>query len=160
MVAGGSPFLEFPCYSFLDLQRTTGAGGDGELAGNLGKNGPLNGFSEWFTWRLHTGQPFCDPGLRQTTTMGWEDYFQSTAYIRSNIPIRNCSTARDVNYMLKKFIDAARRPYREFKNLYTRDLHCPKVLLENIALFSVLGRTLNLKANTMPSWLVGVPAHM
>lgn len=63
LVVAGKPFLEFPQYSILDLQRTTGVcGGPGSQDNNALTNGeegnPLDGFSEWFTRRLHIGQPF------------------------------------------------------------------------------------------------------
>ena len=47
-----------------------------------------------------------------------------------DIPIRNCSTGRDLSFTLKKFADAARQSYKEFKNLYARDLHCPEAWME------------------------------
>lgn len=47
-----------------------------------------------------------------------------------DIPIRNCSTSRDLSFTLKKFADAARQSYKEFKNLYARDLHCPEAWME------------------------------
>lgn len=44
----------------------------------------------------------------------------------SDIPIRNCSTGRDLNFTLRKFADSARQSYQEFQNLYARDLQCPQ----------------------------------
>lgn len=43
----------------------------------------------------------------------------------ADIPIRNCSTGRDLSFTLRKFADAARQKYQEFQNLYARDLPCP-----------------------------------
>lgn len=44
----------------------------------------------------------------------------------TDIPIRNCSTGRDLNFTLRKFADSARQSYQEFQNLYARDLQCPQ----------------------------------
>lgn len=44
----------------------------------------------------------------------------------TDIPIRNCSTGRDLNFTLRKFVDSARQAYQEFQNLYARDLPCPE----------------------------------
>merc|ERR1712000_609929 len=49
---------------------------------------------------------------------------------KKNIPIRNCSTGRDLSFTLKKFADSARQSYPEFQNLYARDLGCPQEWLE------------------------------
>jgi hypothetical protein len=53
-------------------------------------------------------------------------------YIRNStdIPIRNCSTSRDLSFTLRKFADAARQSHSEFQNLYARDLQCPGPWLE------------------------------
>ncbi|PGG99312.1 hypothetical protein GX51_06347 [Blastomyces parvus] len=146
LVAAGTPFLEFPCYSILDLQRTTGTGGRGGRTGNQDKTGqvssewgePSDGFSKWFTRRLHIGQPFVIGDFEKLPQ--WDRRLLSIESLielstKKNIPIRNCSTARDLNFTLKKFADAARRSYREFKNLYARDLQCPEAWLEKCKTF-------------------------
>lgn len=43
----------------------------------------------------------------------------------TDIPIRNCSSGRDLSFTLRKFADSARQSYQEFQNLYARDLQCP-----------------------------------
>jgi hypothetical protein len=43
-----------------------------------------------------------------------------------DIPIRNCSSGRDLSFTLRKFADSARQSYQEFQNLYARDLQCPQ----------------------------------
>ncbi|KLJ13105.1 hypothetical protein EMPG_11939 [Blastomyces silverae] len=146
LVAAGTPFLEFPCYSILDLQQTTGIGGGGGHTGSQDKNGQINGewgepsdgFSKWFTRRLHIGQPFVIRDFEKLSQ--WDRRLLSIESLielstKKNIPIRNCSTARDLNFTLKKFADAAHRSYREFKNLYARDLQCPEAWLEKCKTF-------------------------
>jgi hypothetical protein len=44
----------------------------------------------------------------------------------TDIPIRNCSSGRDLSSTLHKFADSARQSYQEFQNLYARDLQCPQ----------------------------------
>ncbi|PGH01932.1 hypothetical protein AJ79_07763 [Helicocarpus griseus UAMH5409] len=140
LLARGKPFLEFPRYSILDLQRTTGVCGGG-YAGNRSSNGVAHDetggvfgtFAEWFTRRLHIGQPFVIQDFEKLPQ--WDDRLFSIESLielstKKNIPIRNCSTARDLSFTLKKFADAARQSYREFKNLYARDLQCPEAWLE------------------------------
>jgi len=43
-----------------------------------------------------------------------------------DIPIRNCSSGRDLSFTLRKFADSARQSCQEFQNLYARDLQCPQ----------------------------------
>ncbi|EGE82405.2 hypothetical protein BDDG_05349 [Blastomyces dermatitidis ATCC 18188] len=146
LVASGTPFVEFPCYSILDLQRTTGIGGGGGHTGSQDKIGqitgeweePSDGFSKWFTRRLHIGKPFVIRDFEKLPQ--WDRRLLSIESLielstKKNIPIRNCSTARDLNFTLKKFADASRRSYREFKNLYARDLQCPEAWLEKCKTF-------------------------
>ncbi|KAK2810706.1 hypothetical protein FQN50_002749 [Emmonsiellopsis sp. PD_5] len=139
ILALGKPFLEFPRYSILDLKRTTGVCSGGHSAGR-NSNGVVNGglegssstFSAWLTQRLHIGQPFVIQDFEKLPE--WDKRLFSIESLielstKKNIPIRNCSTARDLSFTLKKFADAARQSYREFKNLYARDLHCPEAWL-------------------------------
>ncbi|KKZ64092.1 hypothetical protein EMCG_01588 [[Emmonsia] crescens] len=141
LVVAGKPFLEFPRYSILDLQRTTGVCGgaghpesqDNNALTNGEEGNPLDGFSKWFARRLHIGQPFVIQDFEKLPQ--WDRRLLSIESLielstKKNIPIRNCSTARDLNFTLKKFADAARRSYREFTNLYARDLQCPEAWLE------------------------------
>ncbi|KAK2798484.1 hypothetical protein FQN51_007638 [Onygenales sp. PD_10] len=139
LLALGKPFLEFPRYSIVDLRRTTGvcSGGHSAIRNSNGVvNGGLEGssstFSEWLTRRLHIGQPFVIQDFEKLPE--WDKKLFSIESLielstKKNIPIRNCSTARDLSFTLKKFADAARQSYREFKNLYARDLRCPEAWL-------------------------------
>ena len=138
----GQPFTEFPRFSILELQRQT------DLAGNAVP------FSEWLTKRLQIGQPFVIQHFDQLET--WDSQFfeieklielstkkseplllVSPSFLPRNlmwllrssfidIPIRNCSSGRDLSFTLRKFADSARQSYQEFQNLYARDLQCPQ----------------------------------
>jgi hypothetical protein len=136
----GRPFVEFPRFSILDLQQQK------DRAGNAVP------FSEWLTKRLQIGQPFVIQDFDQLET--WDTQFfeieklielstkKSTSTqlrhfcltVRSSfltpssldIPIRNCSSGRDLSFTLRKFADSARQSYQEFQNLYARDLQCPQ----------------------------------
>ncbi|ODH26013.1 hypothetical protein ACO22_04904 [Paracoccidioides brasiliensis] len=145
LLAGGKPFLEFPRYSILDLQRTTGVCGGAGNFGYRNNNGSVDGrvnntssdlsnpFSDWLSERLHIGQPFVIQDFEKLPH--WDKKLFSIESLielstKKNIPIRNCSTSRDLSFTLKKFADTARQSYREFKNLYARDLQCPEAWLE------------------------------
>ncbi|OAX77603.1 hypothetical protein ACJ72_08097, partial [Emergomyces africanus] len=141
LLVAGKPFLGFPRHSILDLQRTTGVCGGVRHAGSQvsnalvdGKGGsPSDGFSEWFARQLHLGQPFVIQDFEKLPQ--WDKKVLSIASLielstKKDIPIRNCKTGRDLSFTLKKFADAAHRSYREFKNLYARDLQCPEAWME------------------------------
>ncbi|EHY52428.1 hypothetical protein ABEF92_006633 [Exophiala dermatitidis] len=125
----GKPFVEFPRFSILELQDEKDIDGQ-----------PLP-FSEWLTKRLQLGQPFViadfdkldtwpktDPHDGSRPGFGIERLIELST--KKNIPIRNCSTGRDLSFTLKKFADSARQSYPEFQNLYARDLQCPQEWLE------------------------------
>ncbi|KIX07034.1 uncharacterized protein Z518_05011 [Rhinocladiella mackenziei CBS 650.93] len=125
----GKPFVEFPRFSIINLQDQKDHDGN-----------PLP-FSEWLTKRLQLGQPFviadfdkldtwpnADPQNGHQPGFGIERLIELST--KKNIPIRNCSTGRDLSFTLKKFADSARQSFPEFQNLYARDLHCPQEWLE------------------------------
>jgi hypothetical protein len=125
----GKPFVEFPRYSILDVQRLTDTDGN-----------PLP-FAEWLQSRLHTGIPFVladfdklDTWPKANPRDGSQPGFGIERLIdlstKKNIPIRNCSTGRDLSFTLRKFADSARQSLQEFQNLYARDLPCPPEWLE------------------------------
>ncbi|KAK2880003.1 hypothetical protein FQN49_000667 [Arthroderma sp. PD_2] len=141
LLAHGKPFITFPRYSILDLRhlvlpdekekgRKTAVSEpsySGSTAGGLDSNVPEN-FSRWLSTRLQIGQPFVIQDFDKLPE--WDKKLFSLEGLiehstKKNIPIRNCSTNRDLSFTLKKFADASRHSYREFKNLYARDLHCP-----------------------------------
>jgi len=125
----GQPFVEFPRFSILALPHERDADGK-----------PLP-FSEWLTKRLQLGQPFviadfdkletwprADRRNGQVPGFGIERLIELST--KKNIPIRNCSTGRDLSFTLRKFVDSARQSFPEFQNLYARDLQCPPEWLE------------------------------
>ncbi|OAL27242.1 hypothetical protein AYO20_09840 [Fonsecaea nubica] len=125
----GKPFVEFPRFSILSLQAEKDQNGN-----------PLP-FSEWLTRRLQLGQPFVIAEFDKLDTWpgsgphnGDQPSFSIERLIelstKKNIPIRNCSTGRDLSFTLKKFADSARQSFPEFQNLYARDLQCPHEWLE------------------------------
>lgn len=124
----GKPFVEFPRFSILTLQEEKDHDGS-----------PVP-FSEWLTKRLQLGQPFVIADFEKLDTWpasshdGHQPGFGIERLIelstKKNIPIRNCSTGRDLSFTLKKFADSARQSFPEFQNLYARDLQCPQEWLE------------------------------
>ncbi|RMZ82843.1 hypothetical protein DV737_g1946, partial [Chaetothyriales sp. CBS 132003] len=125
----GQPFVEFPRFSFIDLQN------EQDLEGS-----PVP-FSQWLQQRLQAGQPFAlsdfdkldewppgDPSNGDEPNFGIERLIALST--KKNIPIRNCTTGRDLSFTLRKFADSARQSFPEFHNLYARDLPCPKEWLE------------------------------
>ncbi|KIV94384.1 hypothetical protein PV10_02156 [Exophiala mesophila] len=124
----GKPFVAFPRFSILDLQV------EKDHEGN-----PVP-FSEWLTKRLQLGQPFViadfdkldtwpKPGA-QTGAGGFDIESLIEFSTKKNIPIRNCTTGRDLSFTLRKFADSARQSFPEFQNLYARDLQCPPQWLD------------------------------
>jgi hypothetical protein len=120
----GKPFVEFPRFSILEVQN------ERDLEGN-----PIP-FSQWLQQRLQAGQPFVlsdfdkletwpqgDPANGEEPSFGIERLIELST--KKNIPIRNCSTGRDLSFTLRKFADSARQSFQEFQNLYARDLPCP-----------------------------------
>lgn len=129
----GKPFVDFPRFSILDIQRERDY-----------DNNPVP-FSEWLTKNLQVGKPFVindfdklDTWPRASTDSasrnGAVPSFTIERLIelstKKNIPIRNCSTGRDLSFTLSKFVESARQSYPEFQNLYARDLPCPQEWLE------------------------------
>lgn len=129
----GSPFIDFPRFSILDIQR------ERDFDGN-----PLP-FSEWLTTQLHVGKPFVvtdfdklaewprpptGSGARNGSVPSFTIERLIELSTKKNIPIRNCSTGRDLSFTLSKFAESARQSYPEFQNLYARDLQCPQEWLE------------------------------
>lgn len=132
----GKPFVEFPRFSILALQ---------DQKDHDGNPYP---FSEWLTKRLQAGQPFViadfdkldtwrkagspggDVGGTGASTSGFGIESLIELSTKKNIPIRNCSTGRDLSFTLRKFADSARQSFPEFQNLYARDLQCPPQWLE------------------------------
>ncbi|KPI45489.1 uncharacterized protein AB675_431 [Cyphellophora attinorum] len=125
----GKPFVQFPRFSILDIQREVDVEGL-----------PLP-FSHWLQNRLQTGQPFVisdfdkldswpkgNPSDGQQPGFGIERLIELST--KKNIPIRNCSTGRDLSFTLRKFADSARQNLQEFQNLYARDLPCPREWLD------------------------------
>ncbi|EXJ95849.1 hypothetical protein A1O1_00974 [Capronia coronata CBS 617.96] len=125
----GKPFVEFPRFSIVTLQEEKDRDGQ-----------PLP-FSEWLTKRLQLGQPFViadfdkldtwpttDPHDGSQPGFGIERLIELST--KKNIPVRNCSTGRDLTFTLRKFADSARQSLPEFQNLYARDLQCPQEWLE------------------------------
>ncbi|KAK5226474.1 hypothetical protein LTR47_009152 [Exophiala xenobiotica] len=125
----GKPFVEFPRFSILSLQD------------EKDRDGNRIPFSEWLTKRLQLGLPFVIADFDKLETWPAADTRQGSQpgfgierlielSTKKNIPIRNCSTGRDLSFTLKKFADSARQSYPEFQNLYARDLQCPQEWLE------------------------------
>lgn len=125
----GKPFVEFPRFSILDVQSETDAAGNSVA------------FSHWLQNRLQEGRPFVladfdkletwpagDPSDGQQHGFGIERLIELST--KKNIPIRNCSTGRDLSFTLRKFADSARASFQEFQNLYARDLPCPQEWLD------------------------------
>ena len=121
----GKPFVEFPRFSILALQKLKD------------KDGNFITFSEWLTKRLELGQPvviadfdklgswpISDSHHGHQSGFGIERLIELST--KKNIFIRNCSTGRDLSFTLKKFADSARQYSPEFQNLYARDLRCPQ----------------------------------
>lgn len=120
----GKPFVQFPRFSILDIQN------EQDHEGN-----PIP-FSQWLQSRLQEGKPFvladfdkldswpkANPRNGQQPGFGIERLIELST--KKNIPIRNCSTGRDLSFTLRKFADSARLSLQEFQNLYARDLPCP-----------------------------------
>ncbi|OAL72912.1 hypothetical protein A7D00_2685 [Trichophyton violaceum] len=129
----------------------------GKNTGQLGKD-TTDYFSGWLSARLQDGKPFVIQDFNKlpewnkrlfslegliehsTKKSNFPYHCPATLFYWSisanqldlspDIPIRNCSTNRDLSFTLKKFADASRQSYREFKNLYARDLRCPDSWLE------------------------------
>lgn len=133
LLALGQPFVEFPKFSILDIQAQRDFDGQPQP------------FSEWLTNRLKQGKPFVisdfdklgqwpRPPTGSSPRNGTVPSFTIERLIelstKKNIPIRNCSTGRDLSFTLNKFVDSARQSYSEFQNLYARDLPCPQEWLE------------------------------
>ena len=129
----GKPFVEFPRFSILEVQQELDFNGD-----------PLP-FSEWLTKQLQSGKPFVvsdfdkldswpRPSNNSASRNGAVPSFTIECLIelstKKNIPIRNCSTGRDLSFTLSKFAESARQSFPEFQNLYARDLQCPQEWLE------------------------------
>lgn len=125
----GKPFVEFPRYSILDIQRERNS------------DGTIVPFSEWLTRSLQLGKPFviqdfdklntwprqsADSSDPQDTVSNFTIERLIELSTKKNIPIRNCSTGRDLQFTLSKFVESARQSYPEFQNLYARDLPCPQ----------------------------------
>ncbi|DAA74909.1 TPA_exp: Uncharacterized protein A8136_2327 [Trichophyton benhamiae CBS 112371] len=145
LLAHGEPFIEFPRYSILDIKEAAFAyekpdekgapshpNAPGKNTGQLGKD-TTDYFSGWLSARLQDGKPFVIQDFNKLPE--WNKRLFSLEGLiehstKKNIPIRNCSTNRDLSFTLKKFADASRQSYREFKNLYARDLRCPDSWLE------------------------------
>ncbi|KAM5489835.1 hypothetical protein MaudMau93_002962 [Microsporum audouinii] len=145
LLAHGKPFIEFPRYSILDLRQQPfldeKPGENAAAASEQEPSGPNPGnldnasdhFSRWLSTRLQIGQPFVIQDFDKLPE--WDKRLFSLEGLiehstKKNIPIRNCSTNRDLSFTLRKFADASQQSYREFKNLYARDLHCPDSWLE------------------------------
>ncbi|PGH17871.1 hypothetical protein AJ80_04695 [Polytolypa hystricis UAMH7299] len=157
LLALGAPFVEFPRYSILDLiaapassavvaagPSPSSSSPSGQAYRHQSSSQNVNGltavaaaaegqFSDWLTRKLQIGHPFVIQDFEKLPE--WDRRLFSIEGLidlstKKNIPIRNCSTGRDLSFTLKKFADAARQSYREFKNLYARDLQCPDVWLE------------------------------
>ncbi|KAK2741250.1 hypothetical protein FQN57_005712 [Myotisia sp. PD_48] len=134
LLDSGKPFVEFPRYSILSLkQLNSNVPASTNLDGGIGHQAPEN-FSQWLTTRLQIGQPFVIQDFDRLPE--WDKRIFSLEGLidhstKKNIPIRNCTTNRDLNFTLKKFADAAAQQstYKEFKNLYARDLQCPEAWL-------------------------------
>ncbi|OAL64466.1 hypothetical protein A7C99_3900 [Trichophyton rubrum] len=109
LLAHGEPFIEFPRYSILDIKK--------EAAFAYEQPDEKGAPSQPDAPGKNTGQ------LGKDTT----DYFSGwlSARLQDGKP-----TNRDLSFTLKKFADASRQSYREFKNLYARDLRCPDSWLE------------------------------
>ncbi|KAI1939852.1 hypothetical protein LOZ12_000981 [Ophidiomyces ophidiicola] len=125
LLALGRPFAEFPQYSILDLQRSPGIREDASH--------DTSNFAQWLSRRLQEGRPFVIRDFDRLPE--WDRRILSIEGLiehstKKNIPIRNCSTGRDLSFTLKKFADAARQSYKEFKNLYARDLQCPQTWVD------------------------------
>lgn len=133
LLALGQPFVEFPKFSILDIQAQRDLDGQPQP------------FSEWLTRRLQQGKPFVvsdfdklehwprapagsSPRNGSVPSFTIERLIELST--KKNIPIRNCSTGRDLSFTLNKFVDSARQSYPEFQNLYARDLPCPQEWLE------------------------------
>jgi len=128
----GSPFVEFPRFSILDIQRERNY-----------DDSPIP-FSEWLTRNLQGGKPFVindfdkldcwlhplAVGTRDGAVRNFTIERLIELSTKKNIPIRNCGTGRDLSFTLSKFVESARQSYPEFQNLYARDLPCPPEWLE------------------------------
>ena len=131
----GRPFVEFPRFSILEVRQERDLNGD-----------PV-AFSEWLTKHLQIGKPFVvydfdrleawpqplnDSASRNDTAPSFNIERLIELSTKKNIPIRNCSTGRDLSFTLSKFAESARQSYPEFQNLYARDLQCPQEWLEQV----------------------------
>lgn len=129
----GKPFVQFSRFSILDIQRERDCDGN-----------PFP-FSEWLTKNLQLGKPFVisdfdklDAWPRVPAGYNPKDGSVPSFTIerlielstKKNIPIRNCSTGRDLSFTLSKFAESARQSFLEFQSLYARDLQCPQEWLE------------------------------
>lgn len=129
----GKPFVDFPRYSILDIQQ------------ERNYDGTLVPFSEWLTRHLQAGKPFVIQDFEKLDTWphipaaavraaSTSSNFTLDRLIelstKKNIPIRNCSTGRDLQFTLSKFVESARQSFPEFQNLYARDLPCPQEWLQ------------------------------
>lgn len=129
----GGPFVEFPRFSILEVQQEHDLNGD-----------PVP-FSEWLTKQLQIGKPFVvsdfdkldswprppdDSSARNGSVPSFSIERLIELSTKKNIPIRNCSTGRDLSFTLSKFAESARQSFPEFQNLYARDLQCPQEWLE------------------------------
>ena len=129
----GPPFLECPTFSILDIRQ------EQDVDGN-----PLP-FSAWLTQQLQQGKPFLITDFDKLSA--WPRSSQASASqdgnasgftierlielsTKKNIPIRNCTTGRDLSFTLSKFVESARQSHPEFQSLYARDLPCPQEWLE------------------------------
>ncbi|KAL1966395.1 hypothetical protein VTN77DRAFT_4537 [Rasamsonia byssochlamydoides] len=139
LLASGKPFVEFPTYNILDLKREIGfessSEGDAKSSedSNSNSNGVSSSFADWLSRKLQIGHPFVIKGFNRLPE--WDEKLFSIEGLiecstRKNIPIRNCTTGRDLSFTLRKFADAARQSYREFRNFYARDLQCPPEWLD------------------------------
>lgn len=120
----GKPFVQFPRYSILNIET------------ERDHEGNAIAFSQWLQTRLQSGKPFViadfdklkswpkgNPRDGEEPGFGIERLIELST--KKNIPIRNCSTGRDLSFTLRKFADSARQSLQEFQNLYARDLPCP-----------------------------------
>ncbi|PYI33032.1 hypothetical protein BP00DRAFT_424409 [Aspergillus indologenus CBS 114.80] len=114
LLRAGEPFVPFSEYTVRDIESLS----DDQAY-------------EWLNRKLHEGKPFVIRGFN--TTSKWDNSILNNGTLGAlsasrAIPVRNCSTGRDIKLRLQEILYQADHPTpsigRDF--LYAKDLQCPK----------------------------------